>query len=68
MQIVIESSFVLVIMQQEGVEWYLSRTFRNLTGCGNFYDPSGTTFADRYVRRFCNDDFGKSFDQAAINR
>ena len=47
---------------------YLSRTFRNLTGCGNFYDPSGTTFADRYVRRFCNDDFGRSFDQAAINR
>lgn len=47
---------------------YLSRTFRNLTGYGNFYDPSGTTFADRYVRRFSNNDFGRSFDQAGIRR
>ena len=47
---------------------YLSRTFRKITGYGNFYDPSGTVFADRYVRRFCNDDFGRSFDQAAIYR
>ena len=47
---------------------YLSRTFRNLTGYGNFNDPSGTTFADRYVRRFSNNDFGRSFDQAAIRR
>ncbi len=47
---------------------YLSRTFRNLTGYGNFNDISGTTFADRYVRRFSNNDFGRSFDQAAIRR